>query len=157
NFKNKNGDIVNQLYRKMALVRENPAAGGNIWWSGLSFSDQKELMDSLMQNYQRYPALTPLYSHIDTLSPDPVSILTYKKGFLLWESIKVEDPMQRPHFYCVYKFRNDQEIDLKDPSALVAVTGEERFYVGRERRVRYVVTVLDRLQNESGWSAVVKR
>lgn len=157
NFRNTNGDIVNQLYRKMDLVRNNPAIGGNIWWSGLSFPDQKELMDSLMQNYQKFPALTPLYLKVDTIPPDPVTTLVYKKGFLTWDSKETSDPMQKPHFYCVYKFYPGQAVNIDDPSAIVTVTGEKRFYAGKERRVRYVVTVLDRLQNESIPSDVVQR
>jgi len=157
NIKNSDGDIVNQLYRKMELVRENPETGGNIWWSGLSFPDQKELMDSLILNYQRYPSLVPLYKKIDTIPPEPVKEISYKKGYLSWDHNGSQDPLQKPHFYCIYKFRADQETDLQDPSCLLAVTGEKNFYVGKERRVRYIITVLDRLQNESSGSAVVGR
>ncbi len=157
NIKNSSGDIVNQLYRKMNLVRENPEIGGNIWWSGLSFPDQKELMDSLILNYQQYPALIPLYKNIDTVAPEAVADVTYKKGYLSWKHKGSEDPMQKPHFYCVYKFRDDQIINLEDPSCLIAVTGEERYYVGKDRRVKYVITVLDRLQNESPVSVTVER
>jgi len=148
-IKNSNGDTVNQLYRKMALVRENHCIGGNIWWNGLSFPECKELMDSLKMNYQKYPSFVPLYKSIDSVPPEPLSELTFKRGVLQWRHAGDKDPMQQPHFYCIYKFKTGEETDLEDPSHILAITGKTELYAGKERKVKYLVTVLDRLQNES--------
>lgn len=148
-IKNRNGDIVNQLYRKMAMVRNDQNIHGNIWWSGLGFARMPQLCDSLKQNYQRFPALMPLYVNIDTIPPKPVTGITNKKGILNWSVEKESDPMQTPFLYCVYIFGKDEDIDLNNPEKLKVITQSTKFSVKGLKRAKIAVTVLDRLQNES--------
>ena len=60
--------------------------------------------------------------------------------------------MDRAVQYVVYRFGHDEEIDLSDPSHIVAVTRNSFCklpYKDGKTRYRYVVTALDRLHNES--------
>ena len=54
--------------------------------------------------------------------------------------------------YVVYRFGNIEDVILKDPSRIVAITRDCFYklpYENGKTRYRYVVTALDRLQNES--------
>ena len=157
-IRNRNGDVVNQLHRKMRLARDNDMVHGNIWWSGLGFANQSALCDSLRQNYQRYPSLVPLYPHIDTLPPKAVTNLKFhRKGIITWDSPVEEDPMSQHHFFCIYLFDKDEEVDITDVSKIIAVTGENSYSVKRKRGGKLVVTALDKLQNESSPKVVIMR
>ena len=148
-IKNRHGDIVNQLYRKMAMVRENPNIQGNIWWSGLGFTRSHELADSLMMNYQRYPALIPLYENIDTTPPKPVKELKYRRGVLSWTAEEENDPMQKHFLYCIYVFGKNETINLSDAPKILAIVKDKNYSIKGLKGVKVVVTSLDRLQNES--------
>ncbi len=148
-IRNRNGDIVNQLYRKMGMVRENPDIHGNIWWSGLGFPGQKKLSDSLKNSYQRYPALIPLYRNIDTIAPAPVKNLVYSRKTLKWDTPDENDPMNVPQFYVIYKFDINTEVNLDDPSAIFDIVNTTSYTTGRMKGVKIAVTALDRLKNES--------
>jgi uncharacterized lipoprotein YddW (UPF0748 family) len=148
-IKNRNGDLVNQLFRKMALVKENQKIDGNIWWSGLGFSGQPKLMDSLSSNYQRYPALMPKYEHIDTIPPAQVGNLRFKSGTISWSKLNTANEMDRAVFWVIYKFRKEESIDISNPANIADIVNVPFYKIGKERGFKYVVTALDRLQNES--------
>jgi uncharacterized lipoprotein YddW (UPF0748 family) len=148
-IKNYNGDVVNQLHRKMAIVRNNDSINGNIWWSGLGLASQPKLIDSLKGNYQKHIALMPSYSHIDSLPPLPVKNLKYKRGLLSWRGQNNCNPMDDPYFFVVYKFGKNESVDIDNPKAIIAVVKDDFIKVKRKRGETVVVTVLDRCQNES--------
>ncbi|HCT93950.1 MAG: hypothetical protein A2X19_04850 [Bacteroidetes bacterium GWE2_39_28] len=148
-IKNRNGDIVNQLHRKMAMVKENPNIQGNIWWSGLGFARSHELADSLRLNYQKYPALMPVYENIDTIPPKPVNELKYKRGVISWTTEEENDPMQKHFLYCIYVFGKNETINIDDASKILAIVKDKSYASRGLRGVKVVVTSLDRLQNES--------
>lgn len=154
-IKNSNGDLVNQLYRKMALIRGDANIQGNIWWSGLQFSSQKKLMDSLKASYQRYPALMPIYKNIDTIPPQPITGLTYKKGWLIWKAPVATDEMDKAMYYCIYKFGINEEANINDASKLAEIVRDTKYQADQTKGVKYVVTTLDRLQNESAPSKFI--
>ncbi|EKD31378.1 MAG: hypothetical protein ACD_77C00342G0018 [uncultured bacterium] len=157
-IKNRNGDLVNQLFRKMEIVGKDPNIMGNIWWSGLGFASQPKLVDSLENNYQKYPSLMPQYKNIDTIPPKPVSEIKYSKGFLSWKAPAFETEMDRAVYYVVYKFGSGEIINIQDPSKIVSVVRDvTRFRIDGKRGFKYVVTALDRLQNESSPSNTFSR
>ena len=60
--------------------------------------------------------------------------------------------MQRAVRYVVYRFANKEDVDLDDPSHIVAITNVPFYklpYEDGETKYRYVVTALDRMWNES--------
>ncbi len=137
-IKNRYGDIVNQLYRKMKLVREDLNIDGNIWWSGLGLKNMKNLSDSLKLNYQKFPALMPLYRHIDTIPPKGLKSLKYRNGIITWESHIEDDIMNKPFYFVIYH-----------NNIISAIVRENRYNLKLKRGDKLSVTVLDRLQNES--------
>ncbi|MDP3451496.1 MAG: family 10 glycosylhydrolase [Bacteroidales bacterium] len=148
-IKNKNGDIVNQLNRKMKMVRENPSVHGNIWWSGTGIAKLQNFSDSLRENYQRFPALTPIYKNIDTIPPKPVKNIKYKRGVISWEIHNESDPMNIPFLYAIYLFGKDEIVDINNAEKLIDIVREQNYKIRAARGERVVVTALDRLQNES--------
>ena len=71
---------------------------------------------------------------------------------LCWTAPKGSDWEREATRYVVYRFRNDEKVNTDDASHIVAVT-EDTFYklpvVDGSQRYVYVVTALNRLQNES--------
>ncbi len=156
-IKNKFGDIVNQLHRKMKLVREDSNINGNIWWSGLGLKTLKSLSDSLKLNYQRKPALMPLYKHIDTIPPKELKSLHYKNGIISWEVFPEKDIMNEPFYFVVYLDRSTKEGINLSPDKICAIVKEKRFSIKLKKGDKISVTVLDRLQNESAPKAIIVR
>ena len=75
NAKLPDGTIQDQLYDKLKLDRELGNYDGNVWWSGHQMVKDPRMMDSLRTSYQKFPALHPLYPHIDSIAPQPVKNL----------------------------------------------------------------------------------
>ena len=148
-IKNRYGDYVNQMHRKMKLVREDKNIGGNIWWSGLGLSNLDSVRDSLMLEYQKHPSLVPLYSKIDTIPPKPVQSLTFKRGLLKWSSPPEEDPLNIHHLYVVYRFEKGESPNLNRSDRIIEIGRFTSLKVAKRKGVTYAVTALDRLQNES--------
>ena len=112
--------------------------------------------DALALVYHRYPALPPVFDFIDGEAPGKVrrlKALWMEDGYVLfWTAPKYRGEMDRAVQYVVYRFGHDEEIDLSDPSHIVAVTRNSFCklpYKDGKTRYRYVVTALDRLHNES--------
>lgn len=60
--------------------------------------------------------------------------------------------MNRAVQYVVYRFDRKEEVNIEDPSHIVAVTSNTFYklpYDNGKTKYRYVVTALDRLHNES--------
>ncbi len=157
-----------QMRRKIELSRTLPNIHGNVWWPGWSLSrNAGYATDSLIQTYQKYPALIPPYSDIDNIKPMPVENLR-KEGYLLrWNQQRKEasDPMQRAHFYVIYHFPAGTDIDISNSRYIVKITRDSEFSIAENcnhkdkslnhgKGSRYVVSVVDRCWNESENNAV---
>lgn len=60
--------------------------------------------------------------------------------------------MDKAHSYAVYRFEPGEKVDLSRADRLLTVTSETMLklpYDGGHHKYTYVVTALDRLQNES--------
>ena len=58
--------------------------------------------------------------------------------------------------YVVYRFNNKEKVNLNDPSKIVAITRDCFYklpYENGKTKYRYVVTALDRLNNESKYES----
>ncbi|BEG99521.1 glycoside hydrolase family 10 protein [Bacteroides sedimenti] len=156
-FADLNNPNISQIPRKMQLSRTTPNVSGNCFWSGKALlGDPGNFLTVLKKNYQSYPALQPKFSFIDDKAPKSVRKLKAKwtaEGYLLtWREPKATEEMDKAAIYCVYRFENKEKINLEDPSKIVTIT-RDCFYklpydLGKVK-YRYVVTALDRLQNES--------
>lgn len=140
----------NQLDHKIRLSRELPDVQGNCWWPGYMVTNNyKGVADSLSTRRQSTIALVPNYPWLDSTAPDEVTDLRRDGNTLRWKAPVTSDDMQKAKAFVVYRFAKGEAVDLNRSDAIVAVTDKEQYAVGDETAVTYVVTCLDRCNNES--------
>lgn len=147
----------NQMEEKFRLQRTLKGIGGScLWYSAAAVRDEGGYATALRNNYHRYPALQPRMTFIDKKAPDKVKdveALWMPDGYyLFWTAPKGKKEMDKAKSYVVYRFGKKEKVDLDDPSHIVCVTRETFLklpYNKGAEKYTYVVTVLDRLQNES--------
>lgn len=146
-----------QMARKMQIQRTQPTVGGSCQWYAAAVVDNPGNYATVLErDYHRYPALQPLMPFIDDDAPRKVSRLKdvwTSDGYLLfWTPPKAKHPMDEARLYVVYRFAKGEKVDTSDPSHIVAVTPRTYYalpYRDGRTKYTYVVTALDRLQNES--------
>ena len=151
------GTVEQQLYRKMKLMREEPTVHGNIWWPGTSlYRNPNGIIDSLVNNYQKYPSLIPAYTHIDSIPPGPAKNLRVISSGgttrLVWQAPAFATEMDRAVRYCVYRFDLKEPVNLENAQKIVKIVGTNEFLFPAKKENKeylYVVTALDRMWNES--------
>lgn len=152
-----NNTNTHQLPAKMEIQRSESAIQGSCLWDAASAANNVgRYRDVLQQHYHRYPALMPKYPFIDKGAPKKVKgvrlIDTPEGKALVWlKNNKKKSPMDEPWRYVVYCFANGESVDLDNPKNIVAITSSTYYKVPANEKGKrtYVVTVLDRMQNES--------
>lgn len=159
-IKAKDADSVtgNQQEAKYMMQRAEKNIQGSCFWDAASAAGNAGgYRDYLADGIYRYPSLMPLYTFIDKQAPKKVKgvrmIEDEGKRILVWinDGKAVKDVMNAPHGYVVYCFAKGDKVNLDDPSRIVAVTRKCYYELpaGLEGKYTFVVTVLDRMQNES--------
>ena len=151
------GSFESQLHTKIEMGRNNPNVHGDVWWSGYSLTrNPNGLIDSLSDNYYKYPSLLPRYSYIDTVPPKPVGNLNVKRSGgetrLVWQEPPATTEMDRAVRYCIYRFDPKEPVDLENAEKIVKVVGKNEYTLPAQKENKeylYVVTALDRMWNES--------
>lgn len=147
-----------QLWRKMQLQRAESSVQGSCLWDAASAANNVgEYREILRREFHCYPALMPKSPFIDKKAPKKIKkigVLDTAEGkVLVWitKEEKKKNPMNTPWRYVVYRFSGKDKIDTDDTSKIVAITNKTYYKLPAEDegKVTYVVTVLDRLQNES--------
>lgn len=149
--------VVNQMAEKFRLQRSLPGVSGScLWYSAAVVRNEGNYATALSQDYHRYPALQPEMPFIDDKTPGKprkVKDLWMPDGFyLFWTAPKAKTEMDRATRYVVYRFAHGEKTNLDDPRHIVAITSDTFIKLSYEHgteRYTYVVTALDRLQNES--------
>lgn len=148
---------INQLPRKMMLQRNYQSIGGSCQWYASAVVDNLgNYHDALKKEYHKYPALQPVYDFMDHEAPEKVRKLKpvwTEDGYILfWTAPKYKEEMNRAVQYVVYRFGAKEEVDIDNPSHIVGITRNTFFklpYENGKTKYLYVVTALDRLNNES--------
>ncbi len=148
---------ISQIPEKYRLQRLYPQIQGSCqWYAETVVNNVGNYRDMLSGIYHKYPALMPEFPFIDDEAPKKVkrmkAIWTEDGYILCWTPPKAKEKMNEAVKYVVYRFSDKEDVNLSDPSHIVAVTQYPFYklpYVDGETRYRYVVTALDRLQNES--------
>lgn len=146
-----------QMAEKFRVQRFTDGVQGScLWYSAAVVRNEGGYADALRRYYHRTPALQPLMPHLDNKSPKKprkLETLWMPDGFyLFWTAPKAKSLMDKAHKYVVYCFEKGEKIDLERADRIVAITLHTMLqlpYVDGTRRYTYVVTALDRLQNES--------
>ncbi len=147
----------NQLPRKMELERTLPAVYGNCFWPAYEIlNNNGGVVDSLKNHYQRSPALIPAYTHLHNKRPKDVKSLKEewsKEGYKLqWKRNGDPQDPEKAQYYVIYKFEDKDNTNLEDPSKIVKITRDLEYlmpYENGKRKVKYVVTSVDRFHNET--------
>lgn len=146
-----------QLNEKMRYERGLSKVSGNCFWPANEILwNNGGIADSLKRRYHRYPALIPGYLHLNDRAPKEVKKLKTEwtpQGYLLhWRSDK--DPLnpETAQYFVVYRFDHKEPVDLTNPARIVTITGDMHYLMPYEygkKKYRYVVTAVDRFNNES--------
>lgn len=150
-----------QLPAKRKLHERAQNVNGTVLWYAASVVENPGNYAMLMKtDYWCYPALQPSMPFIDDEAPKKprkVKPIVNDEGyFLSWKAPKGRGWKNEAHRYVVYKFKEEETINLDDPSKIVAITYKNKLKLRLEdgsRRYVYVVTALDRMSNESAGKA----
>ena len=144
-------DAKHRLSEQMQNVQ-----GTVLWYAKAAVDNTGNYGTNLRQNYWRYPALQPLMPFIDKTQPAKprkVKPVWTSDGYILfWTAPKSKQWNDEATKYAVYRFAKGEKVNTNDPSKLVAVTSNTFYklpYSDGRTKYYYVVTSLNRLQNES--------
>lgn len=147
----------NQMPAKYALHRQLPHVGGTVLWYAKAAVDNVGNYGTMLRNnYWRTPALQPLMPFIDGKAPKKprkVKPVWTSDGYLLfWTAPRGKGWKDEAVKYVVYRFAKGEKVNLNDASHIVAVTTGTHYklpYENGQQKYTYVVTALDKMQNES--------
>ena len=147
----------NQMPAKYALQnRMENVQGVVLWYAKTAVDNIGNYGTNLRTNYWRYPSLQPRMPFIDDKAPKKPKRLKKvwtEDGYMLfWKAPKGKHWDDVAHKYVVYKFDHDEEININDASKIVEITSKTYTklpYDDGTKKMKYVVTALDRMSNES--------
>ena len=146
-----------QQRAKMALHQQLPNVKGTVlWYAKAAVDNVGHYGSNLRDVYWKYPALQPEMPFIDGKAPQKVKkvrpMWIDNEYVLFWTAPKAKSWDDEAVKYVVYRFAAGEAINTDDPSKIMAITNQTFMTLpykdGKEKWV-YVVTALDRLQNES--------
>lgn len=153
-------DLVQEhmhLKGKIDLAASLNNVKGNCFWYAYQVNDNSYNVREFLKRYAfGKPKMVPAYTNIDNRAPEKVQNLTIaltNRGLRVsWRFYETKDPLQRPRYFCVYKFRNGENVVPGDVAHLVTKTFETEYSdpdVSTSSKYTYVVTAVDALGNES--------
>jgi uncharacterized lipoprotein YddW (UPF0748 family) len=157
----KHADLQNpnqhQQAAKQRLYGQMENVKGSVLWYAKAVVDNIGNYGSILRNhYWHYPSLQPDMSFIDKKTTRKVRKLkpvwTSDGYILFWTAPKGKDWRNTATRYVVYCFNRGEKINTNDASKIVAVTANTYYklpYMDGKQKFTYVVTALNRLQNES--------
>lgn len=151
---------THQIYQKYNLQRAMPNVQGSCQWYAKACVDNPQNYTTVLREvFHPYPALQPRMPWIDKKAPGKVKDLavvwTNDGPILFWTAPTAKKEMDRAIRYVVYRFDKGEKVDINNPANIVAITTDTHLkltYAGGYNQYTYVVTALDRLQNESALS-----
>lgn len=147
----------NQQAPKLQQARTTRGVKGNCYWySAALVGNEGNYAYELQEDYHLFPALQPSMPFIDDKAPGKPSklkALWMPDGYyLFWTAPKAKNEMDRARQYAVYCFAKGEKVNITTPEHLLGITNKPMFklpYKHGQQKFTYVVTALDRLQNES--------
>ncbi|MDE6703641.1 MAG: family 10 glycosylhydrolase, partial [Muribaculaceae bacterium] len=138
----------NQLKSKIDMSREAANVAGSCWWSGYSVTNNYGgVADSLKAIHHSTVALPPSYPWLSSTQPEAPYDLNVTEGNLNWSTNQSEGTISDCVRFVVYRFDNDDSLDLEEAANIVGVTNANHMEINEPGY--YVVTALDRVNNES--------
>lgn len=159
---------ANQIPRQVRYNRTKPQISGSIYFSSKQLiNNELSVSDSLKKLYY-YPALMPTMPWKDKVPPNAPQNVKIRKIADLGVAITWELPATPPkdgdevNAFVVYRFEENEQINIENPARILQIVRNEGILsctdktYNQEKNYVYVVTALDRLQNESVMSNVAK-
>jgi uncharacterized lipoprotein YddW (UPF0748 family) len=140
------------FYRKIDIIRSMKGVDGFGFFSSKHFfrEDLQSFDHKLERKYMGNPSLVPEMTWIDDTPPPAPENLRRELNRLEWDSIAVNDPMNKSRFYVIYYSKEEDMKLLRKGENIIAVTGENHFDFAKDiPEGVYRVSALDRLNNES--------
>ena len=146
-----------QLPAKMRLHQQLRGVKGTVlWYAKAAVDNVGNYGSALRTNYWKHPALLPSMTFISDKTPKKVTkvkpVWTADGYILFWTAPKGTDWQDEAKKYVVYRFGKGESVDINDPSKIMAITQTPYYklpYEDGKQKFTYVVTALNRLQNES--------
>ncbi len=144
-----------QMKAKYSLQRTLPGIMGSCQWYAKAVVDNPGNYGTMLrQVYHRHPALQPEMRWIDKKAPGKprnIAILASPQGpVMTWNAPKSRKEMNRAVSYAIYRSDDSGKLDTRDSRYLVTVTRDCSYVLPKDALGHtYVITALDRLQNES--------
>lgn len=147
----------NQVPAKHKLHKSLSSVKGTVLWYAKAAVDNYDTFGVFLRNYYwNKTALQPTMPFLNDKSPKkPAKIKDHwtEQGYVLtWESPKYSDWRDEAVKYVVYRFAEDEELNVDDPSYIVDITTETTLqlpYKDGKSSYTYLVTALGRTGNES--------
>jgi uncharacterized lipoprotein YddW (UPF0748 family) len=154
-----------EIGRQIRLNRVQQNVSGSVFFSSRTITrNLNGLADTLKNNLFRYPALVPLVTDNHSSVPNPPANLkadTYGQDIMLsWDVPEITAKGDSVVRYIVYRFNKSEQPDLNKPSSIYLITEKNYAVIKKDEfysdsGYKFIVTSLNRLQNESDASAII--
>ena len=142
-----------ELMWQLKDIRQNAHTSGYAFYSTASFDKIPQSVTDSLHAFNRLPAFPPQMKWIDSVAPQAPTLkaIPSSQGTLLqWY---LNNPTNEMIHYVVYRFINDEPININRTEKIICVQTDKLEYVdpnaNKFKKVTYVVTAMDRLWNES--------
>jgi len=151
---------------QLRLNREFSNVGGSIFFSAKSIiNNYSGFTDTLVNDFYKYPALTPLMNwkdHIQPYAPKSFSV-EKKEGYfqIKWLQPDAAADGDTAKYFVIYMSTSNDDIDLDDPrNILTIVDGSVTELIhdceyDNDEQITFSISSLDKVQNESIENPVV--
>lgn len=137
-----------ELATKIGMTRCRDGIRGVCWWPGYSLTaNEGGIADALAGNHQSTIAIPPSYPWINDCRPQYLTDVSLRGDILSWTAPAQRGDVSDAVRFVVYHFFDYDTFDTENSVNIIAVTPETEIEVN-EKGI-YVVTVLDRVNNES--------
>ncbi len=160
NYKGSPSELEDQI----RLSRQILNVGGVVFFSAKSIVYNYSHFADSLKLYFKYPSLIPVMKWKDSIPPNPPAGLKAERDSagvtLTWNRPPHASDGDTAYKFVVYRFSPSEQVDLNDATHIIKITCNAKdsyidsTAVGRNIDYTYVVTALDRMNNESKGASV---
>ncbi len=156
-----------QIGDQIRLNRRTDNVHGSVFFSAKSITkNYSGMIDSMKNDWYKYPALPPVMPWKDSVIPNGVKNLNVSTDSVNvvvdWDTPEAATDGETASYYIVYRFDEDTKINIDDPRNIVAFvecgTTEYKDTLAslKDGEYTYIVTAVDKLHNESAYNTEKK-
>lgn len=148
---------TNELTSQLVATRTTNNIQGISFFKASSFGvNNVHIEDTLKTIYLQRPALLPTMPWLDSIPPRAPFNLTFSTSDditkITWETPKQAIDGDFPKHYVIYRFDEEQNIEISDAKNIIGISGSNEFIdqtLEKGKSYMYLITSLDKLSNES--------